>query len=199
MKKNQLMKVVAVFCATLFFSSCSEEVVNSVPMVAEDACMVAKIDVKSIYQKSLGDGSQQSADLINALKAAVNNENLPQVAHSVINGALNNPIGAMGLDFNEPIYVSLVADPLSGEGGFYFTMAVSDVAMLQTVLEMTYKNIESMSSLRAPIGNGGNFYFYGFLVLTWLPRNAERDPEGFGAQQGPEKSGPRWVAGQIRG
>ena len=45
----------------------------------------------------------------------------------------------------------------------------------------------------------GNLYFYGFLVLTWLPRNAERDPEGFGAQQGPEKSGPRWVAGQIRG
>ena len=37
----------------------------------------------------------------------------------------------------------------------------------------------------------GNLYFYGFLVLTWLPRNAERGIQrGLGPSKAQRSQGP---------
>ena len=180
MKKIRLMNVVAALMATLVFASCSEEVTSVAPVIAEDAIFAAKLNLKSIYDKSFGDGSAQSAKVMNALKSALQTEEMPQQALNILNKALENPMAAFGLNLDQPVYLSATMDAQSEEAGIYLTASVSDRTMLQMILEKSFAQVEKETQTekeylessewydgeyhlagRETIQNGGKFYYFG--------------------------------------
>ena len=176
MFKSTFTKFFTVVAASVLLASCAEEEKVSLPLAPEDAVFAAKVDVKSIYEKSLGDGSAASENIMQNLQAALMQAGAPTPVENILKKALNNPMTAFGLNLNQPVLVSATMDVASENVGVYFSLPLSDKALFCMILDQVYAKAsksseydseydyygrENLSPSKETLSGGTDFYFFG--------------------------------------
>lgn len=172
-----ILKLFTFAAVAVIFASCaSEEVTEN--YIPEDAIAVAKVDLASLYEKSLGDGSETSKRIMDFLRETVNQEDIPAPAQNIILNSLNNPINVFGLNLNQPVLCSATIDVYEEQIGLYISLPLSDRILFKSIIEKAYEDSEDYAlwatelgdymdypePYKTTIANGVDFYYFGDML-----------------------------------
>lgn len=168
MKRSFIFGIFANIAALMMIVACSEEKPQGENLIPEDAILVAKLDCKSLYDKSLGNGSEEAKKLNAMLSETFTSNLLPAEFNKAFKAALSNPLQAFGLNLNQPIYLSVVMDDLMKETiSSYAVFQVSNKAEFIELLDLG-KGMTGDSVYKGKLNNGADFYFFGELAENLL-------------------------------